>query len=382
MSGKALKIAIFAGPSGGHLFPALAYAESLRQQWPDSERYLISSRRAEKFVSKDAHNFEPGLFKDIFYLREFPFPSGLSLKSLQFLVEFPRAFMESSKILNKIQPDLCAGFGSFVSYPGMRLAALRRIPNFIHEQNVVPGKATAMLAPHAGCVALTFSNTFEKQGLKHVETVGLPIRSLLRRAAGEKKAAKTENKFKILVVGGSQGSRGLNQKILESFLQFSSEEKKKLAVIHITGRSDFEWVENSYRENGIQAEVHAFHSKMHELYGQVDMAITRAGANTLFELALFGVPSVVIPYPYAGGHQAENAVYFEKQDALFTHPESSLTPEWLCQKIRDFQNQPALRERLSGNIQKLAGGDAAASLAGLTGKLLTLAPTRKYGTRS
>lgn len=172
------------------------------------------------------------------------------------------------------------------------------------------------------------------------------------------------------MVGGSQGSHGLNQKILESFLQFSSEEKKNLAVTHITGRSDFEWVENSYRENEIQAEVHAFYSKMHELYGRVDMAITRAGANTLFELALFGIPSVVIPYPYAGGHQAENAVYFEKREALFAHPESSLTPEWLCQKIRDFQNQPALRDRLSGNVRKLASGDAAARLAGLTANLL------------
>lgn len=366
MNGSAPKIAIFAGPSGGHLFPALAYAESLRQQWPDSERYLISSRRAEKFAS----DFEQGLFKDIFYLREFPFPSGLSLKSLQFLIEFPLAFMESSRILNKIRPDFCAGFGSFVSYPGMRLAALRKIPNLVHEQNVVPGKATAMLASGAGLVALTFSNTFEKQGLKRVETVGLPVRSLLRRAAGEKTPARTENKFRILVVGGSQGSHGLNQKILESFLQFSSEEKKNLAVTHITGRSDFEWVENSYRENEIQAEVHAFYSKMHELYGRVDMAITRAGANTLFELALFGIPSVVIPYPYAGGHQAENAVYFEKREALFAHPESSLTPEWLCQKIRDFQNQPALRDRLSGNVRKLASGDAAARLAGLTANLL------------
>lgn len=359
------KIAIFAGPSGGHLFPALAYAEALCERFPDSERYLISSRRAEKFAS----NFEPGLFKDIFYLREFPFPSGLSLKSLRFLVEFPLAFMESSRILNKIKPDLCAGFGSFVSYPGMRLAAWRKIPNFIHEQNVVPGKATAMLAPHADWVALTFENTFEKRRLARVDTVGLPIRLLLRRAAGGSPTKNASGRFRILVVGGSQGSHGLNQKILDAFSRFSPEEKKNLAVTHITGKSDFEWVENTYRKNEVQAEVHAFHSKMHELYGQVDMAITRAGANTLFELALFGIPAVVVPYPYAGGHQAENAVYFEKHDALLTHPESSLTPEWLCQKIRDFQKSPDLRARLSRNLNKLAGGDAANRLVDWTQKV-------------
>lgn len=373
MTSGSPKIAIFAGPSGGHLFPALAYAESLREKWPTSERYLISSRRAENFAS----HFESGLFKDILYLREFPFPSGLSLRSLKFLIEFPRAFMESSQILNKIRPDLCAGFGSFVSYPGMRLAALKKIPNFIHEQNVVPGKATAMLASHADLVTLTFDNTFQNRNLKRVETVGLPVRSQLRRAAAQNRPANTQNKFRILVVGGSQGAHGLNQKILECFSKFSSEEKKNLAVTHITGKSDFEWVESSYRKNAVQAEVHAFYGKMHELYGRVDMAITRAGANTLFELALFGIPAVVIPYPYAGGHQAENAVYFEKHQALLNQPEATLTSDWLSAKIREFQNNPDLRSQLSLNLSKLAGGDAGAKLVEWTDKLLTLTRMRK-----
>lgn len=369
MTGSALQIAIFAGPSGGHLFPALAYAEALRERLPNSERFLISSRRAENFVVSD-HYFDSGLFKDIFYLREFPFPAGLSLRSLQFLLEFPRAFIESSQILNKIKPDLCAGFGSFVSYPGMRLAAWRKIPNFIHEQNVVPGKATQMLVSSAQFTALTFDNTFQKRQIRLKETVGLPIRTVLRSAADASRPQNKPNRFEILVVGGSQGAHGLNQKILDAFSRFSSEEKKTFAVIHITGRSDFEWVEKTYRENRIQAEVHAFYSKMQELYGRADMAITRAGANTLFELALFKIPAVVIPYPYAGGHQAENADYFEKQGALLAHPESSLSPDWLCEQIRTFQKSPERRAQLSEKIAKLAGGDAAAKLVDWTQRLI------------
>ena len=367
------RIAIFAGPSGGHLFPALAYAESLKDRWPQSERFLVTSRRAENFV----RHFEPGLFTGVEYLREFPFPSGFSLRSVQFLLEFPRAFMDSAKFLSKTKPDLCAGFGSFVSYPGMRLAAWKKIPNFIHEQNVVPGKATRMLAKHAGLVALSFENTFQGVSLKRVETTGLPVRRLLRDAA-EKKPLQKSGPFKILVVGGSQGAHGLNRIIFDTFLRLSSEEKKIIAVTHITGQTDSDWVRQGYRENGIQAEVHAFYGKMQELYSEADMAITRAGANTLFELAVFKVPAIVVPYPFAGAHQADNAVYFEKRQALIQQAEVSLTPEWLLSRIRDLQKNMDQRKTLSLNISRLAPLHASEKLADWTEKLLGETPSGSH----
>lgn len=360
-----MRIAIFAGPSGGHLFPALAYAEAVKKEHPESELFLVSSRRAEAFAKK----FEPGLFKDVLYLREFPFPSGISLRSLKFLLEFPRAFMDSSKLLSSIKPDLCAGFGSFVSYPGMRLAAWKKIPNFVHEQNVVPGKATKMLVSHADFVAASFDHTFPGRSFKRTETTGLPVRRELRDAAARQVPQKSD-KFRILVVGGSQGAHNLNRIIFETFLRFTSEEKKFTAVNHITGRADFEWIQRGYRDNGIQAEVYAFHEKMHELYGGVDMAVTRAGANTLFELAIFKVPAIVVPYPFAGGHQADNASYFEKRGGLIQQAESALTPEWLLAKIRHLKQHPEERELLSANIGKAASGNAAERLVRWTEKLL------------
>ncbi len=360
------RIAVFAGPSGGHLFPALAYAEACKDRWPDSRLFLVSSRRAENF----ARHFEPGLFEEVIFLREFPFPSGFSLRSLKFLIEFPRAFMDSSKILSRIKPDFCAGFGSFVSYPGMRLAMWRKIPNLVHEQNVVPGKATKMLYSHAQLTAMTFENTFEKAGQGIMAVTGLPLRRVLRRAAEKKMSENQDKPFHVLVVGGSQGSRGLNKIISETFLRLSSEEKKNLAVTHITGKADLEQIREIYRANGIQAEVHAFYENMHELYGKADMAITRAGANTLFELALFKVPAIVVPYPYAGAHQAENSGYFEKRGALVQRTESLLTPDWLVEQVRYFQKHSEQRRLLAGNIAKLGGGDPAQELAAWTGKLL------------
>lgn len=364
MPGDSPSIAIFAGPSGGHLFPAQAYAEALQKRRPKSRRYLISSRRAEAF----ARNFAPGLFHEVFYLREFPFPSGISLRSARFLLEFPRAFLDSDKIIRKIQPDLCAGFGSFVSYPGMMLAAWKKIPNWIHEQNQVPGKATRMLAPHAGGVAVTFPDTFKGQPLRERRITGLPVRDFLK-AASEKTVKKQGGRFRIIVVGGSQGAKNLNQIILQTFLRLSPEEKNYIAVTHITGRTDYETVRDFYRQNGISAEVHVFFEKMHELYENADMAITRAGANTLFELAMFRVPAVVIPYPYAGGHQADNAEYFAKRGALVMHPEASLTPEWLTQQIQCFRSAE-FRQQLSSRMAGLASPEAGERLADWTEELL------------
>ncbi len=363
MPGKT--VAIFAGPSGGHLFPALAYAETLREKMPDSRRFLISSTRAKAFAGA----FAPGLFDEVFYLREFPFPSGFSLRSARFLLEFPRAFLESGSILKKIRPDLCAGFGSFVSYPGMILASWKKIPTWIHEQNQAAGKATKMLVKHVDGVAVTFPATFAGQKLRRLECVGLPIRRELRDWAGKTDKAPSKN-FRILVTGGSQGSRNLNRVILETFSLLSSEEKKNIAVTHITGPADFENIREFYRKNAVAAEVHVFHSKMHELYSGSDMAITRAGANTLFELAMFGVPAVVIPYPYAGGHQAENAQYFEAEGALLMHEEHSLTSSWLLGQIQKLRDDSDYRTQLSGRMARMASPEASERLVRWTQEFL------------
>ena len=109
--------------------------------------------------------------------------------------------------------------------------------------------------------------------------------------------------FQILVVGGSQGARRLNRIFLDTLERLSPEEKQKIAVTHITGKLDFESIKTSYGVLGIVHDIHPFFEDMPQLYQKEDLAVTRAGANTLFELALFGLPGIVIPYPHAGAHQ-------------------------------------------------------------------------------
>lgn len=367
---RGLRVCIFSGHTGGHLFPAVAFAESFKERFPQSHLSLITSPKARKILEAG----EVSAFDQTVYLNDFPFFSGISLRSLIFLLEFTRGFFLSFRLLKKLKPSLCVGFGSYVSYPGMRLANLFQIPTLIHEQNTLAGKATKMLAACADVVAQSFPQTEFAFSLKRLVSVGLPIRrSLVTAAQGfERKfePVSAESPLKILVTGGSQGASRLNQLILQSFLHLLHEERNKIAVTHITGNNHFDSLTQQYRQSRMRFKTYPFYKNMQDLYREGDLAITRAGANTLFELALFGMPSIVVPFPHAAeNHQELNARYFESRHALVMKEESTLTPEWLSGQIHRFM-APEIRRDYSQRIAALPPSDAAGKLTDLAAELL------------
>lgn len=363
-------LSLFAGHSGGHLFPALAFAEEYKARHPQSKLGLVSSIKAKPFIAK----MPKGIFDDVFLLPEFPSPSGISLETLKFLLQLAWAFILSWQYLSRFKPSLCVGFGSYVAYPGLVLSSLKKIPCFIHEQNVVPGKATSWLAARVDRVALTFPGTFKsKPWLKTVVT-GLPIRRELRDRAAVLKSGKKRGwdapVLSLLVVGGSQGARGLNQLILDAIYQLKPEEKEKLAVTHITGQVEYQRVREEYAKMKFSAEVHPFSENMHVLYHASHLAVTRAGANTLFELALFGTPAFVIPYPHAGAHQSQNAGYFLKENAILSAEEKSLTGLQLSREISSLMSNRNRLARLSDNITRISHPGAGSRLVEIADDLM------------
>lgn len=359
---------IFAGPSGGHLFPALAFAEIMRRRLPSARLILVTSEKAAAITQSKPFQ----IFNAIDFLPNFPFPQGISLRTLRFLLQLLRAFSVSSRYLSKENPDLAVGFGSYASFPGMMLAVFRKIPTLIHEQNQVPGKATVWLLPFVRCVAVSFESTLARERIKRREVTGLPLRSDLQMpVSGEIGIKDAAALFKILIVGGSQGARGLNQLILQIFSHLSAGEKSEIVVTHITGKEDFERVTERYKKMQINYQTYPFFEKMNQLYSQADMAITRAGANTLFELARFTVPAIVIPYPYAGAHQADNARSFAQRQAVIFQTEKDIlkNPGWLLDQVRILKNDAGRRKQLSQAIEKLATPQAGEKLADLAEKL-------------
>lgn len=362
------RLVVYAGPTGGHVFPAQSFSEGFRKRFPDSRIDLVTCHRAEPLVEKMPH----GIFDSVSYLPEFGFPGGFSWKTVKPFFLFPYLFLRAFLHLRRLKPDLCVGFGSFVSYPGMMTACWLKIPTLIHEQNKIPGKATQWLVPHMDVVAESFEETRFLQKPKVLHTVGLPLRSFIVEAASKGREGSTPRPFTLLVIGGSQGAQGLNKVVTDAMAVLSDEERVKMAVIHIAGKRDQAWVAERYEQLSLASEVYPFFSAMDELFQKADLAITRAGANTLFELAVFGLPALVIPYPHAGGHQRYNAESFSQKGGLSFHDEDPAAKDWLAGHLRDLIADPASLAGIAKAVQGLGRPKATEELIEIARKLIEI----------
>ncbi len=370
-----MKVAVFTGPTGGHFYPALAFIEALKRRSAAAQILLVTGLRGRFLVERIPSALRRGL--EVEFLPDFPFPRPKApdflIRLFPFLLKLAQAFWKTESVLSSFQPNLCVGFGSYIAFPGVLAARRRGIPTLIHEQNQTGGEANARLSRFADRIALSFEKT---EGLVSTSAAvtGLPLRASLVEKASRKGASEprllSRNRLRILLLGGSQGSLALNRLWQETLDSFSGEELKGIAVIHITGEKDFETVSTMYRTQGIEAKVFSFYERMEELYPEVDFAITRAGAGTLFELALFGLPAIVFPYPHAGAHQERNASYFEKEGAVVLLREGKESSSRFRDEVRDLIHSPEKRNRLSQNFARLARPEAADRLVDLAEELV------------
>lgn len=369
-----MKLAIFTGPSGGHFYPALAFAEAFQKSHPVARLLFITGERGRFLADKAQSQFE-GPFD---FLPDFPFPRpqqpDFIIRVLPFLLKLAQAFSKSEKILSDFRPDLSVGFGSYVAFPALCVSRRRKIPTLIHEQNRRMGKTNAWLVRLSDKVALSFDEDSVTPNHPTRVMTGLPLRSSLVECSLRRELTTPPllppGRFRILIVGGSQGSQSLNRLWKETIECFSDEEKKGLAVIHITGRNDFESFKAMYLKKGIEALVFAYHERMEELYPEADLAITRAGAGTLFELALFGLPAIVFPYPYAEGHQELNARYFAERGGIRLRREAECVPERFKKEICELRESGTLRNHMSESLKRLARPQAAQRLVEVAEGLL------------
>lgn len=347
-----VKILMFSGPSGGHLFPAQSLAETIREKWPNAQIDLVTSKRAQYLCSK----FPQKIFDSVQYLPEFGSPAGLSFSALKILFRIPVALAQSWQILARTKPDICVGFGSFVSFFGMLFAAWQKIPTVIHEQNQVPGKATRMLCSTVNKIATSFPETSIPVDSAKVVFTGLPIRKFLRVHALSLKQ-KTAKGFTLLVCGGSQGSAFLNSLVVKTFSSFTTAEREQFAVIHITGSGQEHAVKAGYQELGLRAEVYSFLEEMQLVYNRADAAVSRAGANSSFEQALFGIPTVFIPYPLADAHQEWNARYFVQNGGAVSYAQNDEAVKSVSAQLKSWMLRDSAYHRMSRAMLNVAQND-------------------------
>jgi len=341
--GKSRKVLIAAGGSGGHIFPAIALARKIREKSSDTEVLFVGGGK-----TLDRKIFEAESFS-YYLLSANKLPYKLALGTFVFLLKLFADLIRSILIIISSKPDAVVGFGGYVSWPVVFAAWMFRIKCMIHEQNVVPGRANKMLFSMVDRICITFDETKKYLGrnTKKAVVTGNPIRASIHegdKVAAIKKLGLETGRFTILIMGGSQGSHAMNGVVINAFISLGAESKNLLQVVHITGSKDYEWALKEYELSGVKGRVFSFIDNIEDAYRASDIIVTRAGSSAIFEGALFAKPMILIPYPFAGAHQSDNAAVFSKNGAALVLDEKYITAE---EFKRELLNMIPDKERLN-----------------------------------
>lgn len=351
-------ICIMAGGTGGHIFPGLAVAEELIKRgetvhWIGSKHGLEGRLVPEKGIPM--HYLAVRGLRGKHGLQRITGPIRLGVSVIQALI-----------LMLRLKPSVCVGFGGYPAGPGGIAARMMKIPVVIHEQNAVAGMTNKYLAKFATKVLTAFPNVIEG-----AECVGNPIRPEIdsvgrQRIADGHQASDTT---RVLVIGGSQGAKSLNEQLPEKLKAVASQ--FGIEVTHQTGVSGKDHVDEQYQALDLDATVVAFISRMDEAYREADIVVCRAGALTVSELASAAMPSVLIPFPYAvDDHQTKNGQQLQKAGAAVVVQEKDLdifvaklsdilrAPENLTQMARAARSvaKPEATQHVADRVMEVAHG--------------------------
>jgi UDP-N-acetylglucosamine--N-acetylmuramyl-(pentapeptide) pyrophosphoryl-undecaprenol N-acetylglucosamine transferase len=343
---------IMAGGTGGHIFPGLAVADYLRQLgW--RIHWLGTAARMEA-------ELVPAAGYPISYLSVQGVRGNGLLRLLAAPFQILRAIWQARKALRQCQPDLVLGMGGFASGPGGIAAWLSGVPLVIHEQNAVPGMTNKLLSRLACKVLMGFEGAFGVQPDDKYQWVGNPVRADF--VATARRSLQKDDRVRLLVVGGSLGAKALNQSLPGVFATMEN-----LEIRHQCGKGNREQVEQQYQSkmNGHRHwQVEEFITDMAGAFAWADLIICRAGALTVFEVALAGLPAVFVPLPHAvDDHQSKNAQALVEAGAAILAPQDSLNDEEFRLRLQQLVNEPETLQSMSGAAKKVARPDATAQVA-------------------
>ena len=344
-----MRVIIAAGGTGGHIYPGIAVAREFKRRDEATEILFVGTPRGleSKIVPREGFALE---------MIQIGALKGVSVvQRARSLTQLPISFVSALSILRRFRPDVVIGVGGYSSGPTLLMAALARIPTMVVEPNAMPGFTNRMLARFVNAAALTFEDAkvfFRGRGVVTGNPVRNDFASLKKKERGEK--------VNMLIFGGSQGARAINNAMVAA-LGLLSEKRDRLAITHQTGEKDFEKVKQGYVEAGFaSADVRPFIHDMAAQFERADVPISRAGATTAAEVAAAGKAAIFIPFPFAtDDHQRKNAEAFERVGAGRLIVERELTPERLAQEIARLVDHPEEIDRMEEASRALGRSDAA-----------------------
>jgi UDP-N-acetylglucosamine--N-acetylmuramyl-(pentapeptide) pyrophosphoryl-undecaprenol N-acetylglucosamine transferase len=359
MSSEAPRIVIAGGGTGGHLYPGIAVAKELLARHPQALITFAGTARGIEARVIPREGFGLDLIRS----------SGLKGKSRLTVIRgaliLPVSVVDAWSIVSRRKPDLVIGVGGYSSGPVVLVAALRRVPTMVLEQNAVPGFTNRRLSRFVRAAAVTFESTKAFFGEKGFVS-GNPVRSEFvadSQPSTEVSVDEQASGVQVLVFGGSQGAHAINMAMVEAAPELAAG-SPRLHLAHQTGERDVEMVRTAYRAAGVQADVQPFYYDMGRRVAEADLIVCRAGATTIAEIAAAAKPAILIPLPTAtDDHQRKNAEALAAAGAAEVLLQDDANGARLAARIRALAADADRRVRLSVAARKFARPDAAKVIA-------------------
>ncbi len=350
-----MRILFAGGGTGGHLYPGIAVADELRRRDPATIVSFVGTARGLE------SRVVPALGLPLDLIRS----AGLKGKSLVALLRglalLPLSALDAWRVLSARRPDVVVGVGGYSSGPVLLLAALRGLPTLLMEQNTAPGFTNRRLAPWVRAAALSYDETLQYFPGKGVVT-GNPVRrEFLQALEVSDDAARNDGGVRVLIVGGSQGARAINDAMIAAAPLLA---ERGLVLTHQTGERDLARVRDGYAAAGVTATVEPFFHDMNTRMRAADVLVARAGASTLAEVTVLGRASVLVPLPTAADdHQRRNARVLAAAGAAEVIEEANLSGAVLAGVLTALAADPARRRTMADRARSLGRPDAAARVA-------------------
>lgn len=357
-----MRVILTGGGTGGHVNPALAIADIIKQNYPNAEIIFIGTKNGieNTLVGKEEYK--------VHHVEARGFSRSLSPKNLVSAWYFMTAPSKAKKIIKKFNPDIVIGTGGYVCYAPLKAAAALGIPTMVHESNAFPGLAVKMLQKSVDRILLNFAASEKYIDQKDkISVVGNPVRSgfgkYTKESARKELGIPDEYSSVLLSYGGSLGAPAINDAALEIMRDYTARHPEVLHI-HATGRGRYAEFEKRFTDLELSKypniQISDYVYDMPKKLAAADLVISRAGAMTVTEMARMGKPCIMIPSPYvADDHQYKNAKVLADANAVVLVTEKELVDGRICKEVEALLADEGRRDGMSTNIKKFAGEDAA-----------------------
>ncbi|WP_448910950.1 undecaprenyldiphospho-muramoylpentapeptide beta-N-acetylglucosaminyltransferase [Holdemania massiliensis] len=346
-----MRVLIATGGTGGHIYPALALADAMKEKDPKTEILFVgtANRMEATEIPKAGYRFEAIKAKGL---------NGSALAKVQAIVQLVHAYFACRKIVRQFRPDYAIGFGNYISAPVILAAHFAHVPTMLHEQNSYAGKANRFLAQYADKIVGCYPENLQQFPASKTRILGNPRASVAAQAQRDPQVVRQlgldPTKPLIVVVMGSLGSESVNAVMVKALKSMAG---KAYQVLYVTGRAAYQQVQSQGLEcanikvveyiDGVRVMVNA------------DLAVVRGGATTAAEITVLGLPAIIIPSPYVpNNHQVLNAKALQEAGAALMIEEKDLTEAEITAKIEGVIFDPICLEGMRAAAKRLGHPDA------------------------